>query len=61
MNLEQITGYTCANKIKVLRNAYVSESDYKCMNCDSYELCDRYKPVSKTQIPIRRGVLATIR
>jgi len=53
----EITGDTCAIKIKVLRASYVSPEEEKCRNiCNgNYKFCERYIPVSKTALPIRQG------
>ena len=58
--LEQITKDTCATKVQVMRMAYVSEDLERCKNCTGnyYETCERYKPVSRTQIAFRRGANA---
>ena len=47
----------CANKIRVMRQQYVSENDVKCYNCSGhvYE-CEQHQPVSVAQIPINQGL-----
>jgi hypothetical protein len=59
-NLEQITKDTCQYKVQVMKLNYVSEELMKCRNCIGtyYVNCERYKPINKSQIPIKKGVIA---
>ena len=54
--LDQITKDTCVEKILALRNSYVDEFHEHCRVCN--EPCERYKPISRTQINFRQGALA---
>lgn len=50
----------CCYKLQAMRLAYPTGYLEKCRNCSGeyYVQCERYKPVSKTQEPIRQGVNA---
>jgi len=48
----------CSEKIKAMRTAYLTDEELKCRNCECPDGCDRYKPVSKTQEPVRFGINA---
>jgi hypothetical protein len=57
LTLEKRAGI-CVKKVKIQKQAYVSDVELKCRNlCDGYDLnCQDFFPVSKTQIPINHGV-----
>lgn len=59
IKLENITE-TCAKKILAMRMVCPNLDQEKCRYCkpQDYEDCDKYFPVGRTQLPIRRGYYA---
>ena len=51
---------TCVYKIRSLRSAVPTPQEEKCRTCTKeYEICcDRYLPVSRTELSRRRGIYA---
>ena len=59
MILERITKDTCANKLRVMRSAYVSEEQERCRLCQDYQKqngCLNYVPYNFT-FQVRKGTL----
>lgn len=47
----KISGETCANHIRTLKEAYVSEEEIACYNCSGEnKFCERYIPISQTEL-----------
>lgn len=51
MKLEQ----TCIEKVKSIDILYPTEEELRCRNCNNTDFCERYKPISETGEPFRRG------
>ena len=58
--IEQITSETCTWKVQAMRIAYPTGRMEQCRNCDGeyYVVCERYKPVSESRLPIKQGANA---
>lgn len=56
MAQEEISGSTCTYKIRAMTSTHLDDQEFPCRVCSGYDVnCDKYLPISKTQIPIRRG------
>jgi hypothetical protein len=55
--LETISGETCMMKLQTFGLVYLSEQMEKCKTCtgEYYVMCEKYRPVKTTSIPIRQG------
>ena len=53
---------TCVHKYRAMRSVRPTQQDEKCRVCTkTYELnCKSYKPISRTQEPLRKGYNAYI-
>lgn len=55
----EITPETCAHKVRAMRKTGLDDQEELCYRCDGNDLdCGKYLPVSKSQMPIRRGFVA---
>lgn len=55
--LEQITQSTCANKLRVMKSAYVDDRFEKCRTCENYKgnnSCLDFRPYNFT-FNVRQG------
>jgi len=49
----------CTKKIKSFRNAYVSEEELQCRQCET--ICPNYQPYSPSfEVPINNGHMAFV-
>ena len=55
--MEKTNGNVCANYIRLKRQAYVSDCELRCRNCENpfNENCEQYFPIHKAQVPINKG------
>ena len=62
MQLEQIDQETCVRRIRALKSRVLTDEEERCRNCNrEYELsCNRYLPVSRTELAFRKGYNAVL-
>ena len=50
----KFTGKDCANKVRVLRSAYIPSNSERCLNgCPNNEECPKYIALERTQVRYR--------